>query len=114
MSGWPEPTGEDSTSSPAVIEIDAGSGVPVTFDLGTPNQHGDYEEAGYEGNLYLSVNGRLYGSIYVRHDAAAGHPTITLGQYDTATQQWEPRNELGPEASDDGAPVAPATDAAVN
>lgn len=113
MSDWPEPTAKDSTSSSAVIEIDAGAGVPVTFDLGTANECGDYEEAGYEGNLYLSVNGRLYGSVYVRYDAAAGHPTITLGQYDSATQQWEPRSEIGPEAAD-GGPAVAASDAAVN
>lgn len=78
------------------------------------NEYGDFDEAAYEGNLYLTINGRLYGSLYIRHDADAGHPTITLGQYDPAAQQWEPRNEIGPEASDDATPVVTATDAAVN
>ncbi|MBU8826550.1 MULTISPECIES: hypothetical protein [Mycobacteriaceae] len=80
-----------------IVEIDQGTATPITFDLGTANEYGDFDAAAYEGNLYLSINGRLYGSLYIRHDAAAGHPTITLGQYDPATQQWEPRNEIGPE-----------------
>lgn len=63
MSDRPEPTGQESTPSSTVIEIDAGAGVPVTFDLGRPNEYGDYDEAAYDGNLYLSINGRLYGSI---------------------------------------------------
>ncbi|EHB45827.1 MULTISPECIES: hypothetical protein [Mycolicibacterium] len=99
---------------PTTVEIDSGAGVPVTVDLGTANEYGDFDEAAYEGNLYLTINGRLYGSLYIRHDADAGHPTITLGQYDPAAQQWEPRNEIGPEASDDATPVVTATDAAVN
>jgi hypothetical protein len=108
----PTPT---PTSTSTVVEIDAGTGVPVTVDLGIANEYGDYDEAGYEGNLYLRINGRLYGSVYVRHDAAAAHPTITLGRYDPATQQWEPRNEIGPEASADSEPVvAAATDVVVN
>jgi hypothetical protein len=102
-----------STSTSTVVEIDAGTGVPVTVELGTANEYGDYDEAGYEGNLYLRISGRLYGSIYIRHDAAAGHTTVTLGQYDPAAQQWQPRNEIGPEISDGDQALA-AADAVVN
>ncbi len=109
MTSTPAPTPPS-----AILEIDTGSSVPVTVDLGTPNNYGDFDDTGYEGNLYLRINGRLYGSLYIRHDAAAGHPTITLGQYDPAAQQWEPRNEIGPEASDDRTPVVTATNVAVN
>jgi hypothetical protein len=108
MTSTPTPT---STST--IVEIDAGTGVPVTVDLGTANEHGDYDEAGYEGNLYLRINGCLYGSIYIRHDAADGHPTVTLGQYDPAAQLWQPRNEIGPEISDGDQALA-AADAVVN
>jgi hypothetical protein len=101
-------------STSTIVKIDAGTGVPVTIDLGAASEYGDYDDAGYEGNLYLRINGRLHGSLYIRHDAATSHPTLTLGQYDPATQQWEPRNEIGPEESDDEAPAVAATDAAVN
>jgi hypothetical protein len=108
MTPTPAPT------STTIVEIDAGSGTPASIDLGTANEYGDFDEAGHEGNLYLRINGRLYGSLYIRHDAAAGHPTITLGQYDPATQLWEPRNEIGPEVTGDAAPVTAATDAELN
>ena len=108
------PTPAPDDQRPTIVEIDAGAGAPVTIDLGTANKFGDFDEAGYEGNLYLTINGHLYGSLYIRHDTNAAHPTITLGQYNEAAGQWEPRNEIGPEASDDAAPVGTATDAAVN
>lgn len=107
MTSTPAPT-------PTIVEIDARTGAPFTVDLGAANEYGDFDEAGYEGNLYLRINGHLYGSLYIRHDAAAGHPTITLGQYDPATEQWEPRNEIGPEASTDDAPIIATTNAVVN
>ena len=107
-------TSTPSQQPPTIIEIDSGVGAPVTIDPGTANKFGDFDEAGYEGNLYLTINGHLYGSLYIRHDTNAAHPTITLGQYDPAAGQWEPRNEIGPEASDDAAPVGTDTDSAVN
>ena len=107
-------TSTPSQQPPTIIEIDSGVGAPVTIDLGTANKFGDFDEAGYEGNLYLTITGHLYGSLYIRHDTNAAHPTITLGQYNEAAGQWEPRNEIGPEASDDAAPVGTDTDSAVN
>lgn len=88
--------------SAVVLEIDAGQGAPRTYDLGVPNESGDLDETVYGGNLYLTIDGRLYGSLYVRYDNVAGHPVITLGQLDAETQMWEPCNEIGPEVTDTG------------
>ncbi|UHJ58639.1 hypothetical protein LT337_32860 (plasmid) [Mycolicibacterium fortuitum] len=82
MSGHPKST----------LTLDAG-GTPWTVDLGKPDEYGESE---YSGNVYLSTDGQLYGSIFVYLNEA-GEPIITIGQYNPQTQEWEPRDNLRPE-----------------
>ncbi|SHX96749.1 Uncharacterised protein [Mycobacteroides abscessus subsp. abscessus] len=84
-----------------VLGIDGGQGSPLDFDLGVADEFGEFGESPYTGNLYLRINGQLYGSIWVRVDEA-GIPVITLGQYDETAEQWEPKNDLGPESPEAG------------
>lgn len=101
MSGHPKST----------LTLDAG-GTPWTVDLGKPDEYGEYGEYGeseYSGNVYLSIDGQLYGSIFV-HLNEAGEPTITLGQYNPHTQEWEPRNHLRPELTEPSRATSGATE----
>lgn len=82
-----------------ILEIDAGLGAPVRLDLGSPNAEGDLDATDYGGNVYLSCDGQLYGSIYVRYDHAAQQHVVTLGQFDPEIGSWEARNPIGPEDS---------------
>lgn len=79
----------------STLGLDAGA-TPWTVDLGKPDEYGEYSESAYSGNVYLSIDGQIYGSIFV-HLNETGEPIITLGQYDPHTQEWEPRNNLRPE-----------------
>lgn len=80
------------------LTFDAG-GTPWVVNLGKPDQYGEYSDTPYSGNVYLTIDGQLYGSLFI-HLNDAGEPTITLGQYDPRTQEWEPRNDLRPELTD--------------
>lgn len=66
------------------------------LDLGEPSEDGGYYDngdlAGLAGNLYIHVDGQEWGSLYFW--ARNGEPTISLGQYDPWSEQWEDRNPL--------------------
>jgi hypothetical protein len=47
------------------------------------------------GNLYLYIDGREMGSLWITYDDD-GTPKITLGQYDEESQGWEERSEVLP------------------
>lgn len=44
------------------------------------------------GNLYLYIDGKEMGSIWIQYDADG--PKVTLGQYDPETMDWEERSTV--------------------
>lgn len=85
-------------AGPVTIDLDV-EGHPVSYELGTSDDYGEFSDAAYGGNVYLTLNGRLYGSLFV-HLNGAGEIILRLGQFDQATGQWEERNNIGPEQAD--------------
>ena len=71
----------------------------LELDLGEASRDGDYDDGdlGFTaGNLYLVVDGEEWGSLYFHAGSGErpGGPTITLGQYDAWSENWEARNPL--------------------
>lgn len=67
----------------------------AVFDLGEPHATGYFDEGDLcstSGNLYIELDGVEYGSLFIMIED--GRPTITLGQFDYATEDWEERNPL--------------------
>lgn len=65
----------------------------IEIEVGDPAEEGDGGElAHYGNNLYIELDGREFGSLWL-HDED-GEPVLSLGQYDEDTQGWEPRNDL--------------------
>lgn len=82
----------------SALTFDAGD-KPWVVDLGKPDEYGEFSDSPYSGNVYLAIDDKLYGSLFI-HLNDAGEPIITLGQYDPHTQEWEPRNDLHPELTE--------------
>lgn len=66
------------------------------IDLGEPDARDglfDNGEIGaYAGNIYLYVDGREYGSLFIHHDDQG--PIIELGQFDETSDEWVTRAAL--------------------
>lgn len=66
--------------------------IDVTRDGDSIYAAGDLTATG--GNLYLHIDGKEFGSLFITYDGEDGVPTITLGQFDPETQDWETRAEI--------------------
>lgn len=67
----------------------------LRLDLGEPSEAGYFDSgdlAPFAGNLYIRVDGDEWGSLYfwARNDK----PSLSLGQYDAWSEQWEDRTPL--------------------
>lgn len=65
------------------------------IDLGQADSAGEFTGGtlGFTGgNLYLFVDGQEYGSLYFTEEG--GDLQVTLGQYTTRTEEWEPTNPI--------------------
>ena len=69
-----------------------------TIDLGDPDEKDglfdDGDIGAYAGNIYLHIDGKEYGSLYIHHDQDG--PLIELGQYDPDADEWVQRAQLRP------------------
>lgn len=85
----------------------------LTLDLGEPapnpaDGHDQYLDAGdlaqSGGNLYLTINGKEYGSLFFQHDPNTGNAVVTLGAYNPKMMDWQEKSELrAPVPADDEA-----------
>ena len=81
--------------SPAKLTLNFGHR-QEEIDLGEPDARDglfDNGEIGaYAGNIYLYVDGREYGSLFIYHDDQG--PVIELGQFDETADEWVTRAAL--------------------
>lgn len=80
------------------------------IDLGDPDTRDGLFDNGdigaYAGNIYLYVDGREYGSLFIHHDEHG--PIIELGQFDETADEWVTRAALRALPTDVALPLAEA------
>ena len=76
----------------SVLSLDLGEN-QLRIDLGEIDEHGTGGELIYSGNIYLHIDGREYGSLFITR-GPDGAPQIALGQYQEAAEQWVQVNPI--------------------
>ena len=62
-------------------------------DGGFGDDHAGGGLASQGGNLYLEIDGKELGSLWITYDEK-GEPKITLGQYDPESGDWVERSSV--------------------
>lgn len=77
----------------SVLSLDLGES-QLQINLGEIDEQGTTGgELIYNGNIYLHIDGREYGSLYITR-GADGAPQITLGQFREDAEEWVPANPI--------------------
>lgn len=76
----------------SVLSLDLGES-QLQINLGEIDEHGTGGELIYSGNIYLHIDGREYGSLFITR-GENGAPQITLGQFQEAADEWVPANPI--------------------
>ena len=76
----------------SVLSLDLGES-QLQINLGEIDEHGAGGELLYSGNIYLHIDGREYGSLYITR-GPNGAPQITLGQFRDDAEEWVQANPI--------------------
>ncbi len=76
----------------SILSLDLGEST-LQIDLGEIDEHGTGGELLYSGNVYLHIDGREYGSLFI-HRGPDGAPQISLGQYQDDAEEWVEANPI--------------------
>ena len=76
----------------SVLSLDLGER-QEQINLGEITEYGADGELLYSGNVYLYIDGREYGSLFISR-GPDGEPKITLGQYQKAADEWVAENPI--------------------